>query len=47
MGCPMRTEERPDEPDPAEVQPTDNSSGVPVDLERVEQIEDDPPAADA
>ena len=27
--------------DPAEVQPTDNSSGAPPDLNRVEEIEDE------
>ena len=27
------------ERDPAEVEPTDNSSGAPVDLERVEDVE--------
>jgi len=37
----MRSDEPGDQPDPAEVQPTDNSSGVPVDLERVEEIEDE------
>ena len=37
----MRTDERPNEPDPSEVQPTDNSSGTPVDLERVEQVEEE------
>jgi hypothetical protein len=37
----MRRDEPDDQPDPAEVQPTDNSSGVPVDLERVEEIEDE------
>jgi hypothetical protein len=27
--------------DPIDVEPTDNSSGAPVDLERVEEIEDE------
>jgi hypothetical protein len=27
--------------DPADVEPTDNSSGAPVDLDRVEAIEDE------
>ena len=31
-------DDRPDQ-DPAEVEPTDNSSGAPVDLERVEDVE--------
>jgi hypothetical protein len=31
--------ERPDSPDPAEVEPTDNSSGTPVDLERLEDLQ--------
>jgi hypothetical protein len=35
----MPTDEPQDQPDPSEVQPTDNSSGVPVDLERLEDIE--------
>ncbi len=29
------------EPDPSEVQPTDNSSGTPVDLERLEDLHDE------
>jgi hypothetical protein len=37
----MRDDERRDDPDPAEVQPTDNSSGTPVDLQRVEEIEEE------
>jgi hypothetical protein len=37
----MRSDELRDQPDPAEVQPTDNSSGTPVDLERVEEIEEE------
>jgi len=37
----MRTDEHPDLPDPAEVQPTDNSSGTPVDLGKVEEIEEE------
>jgi hypothetical protein len=36
----MRTSADP-EPDPAEVQPTDNSSGAPLDLNRVEEIEEE------
>ena len=36
------TEDRPDdELDPVEVVPTDNSTGVPVDLDRVAEVEDD------
>jgi hypothetical protein len=35
----MRTAEESAGPDPAEVQPTDNSSGAPLDLNRVEDIE--------
>jgi hypothetical protein len=37
----MRHDGEQDQPDPSEVQPTDNSSGVPVDLERLEDIEDE------
>jgi hypothetical protein len=37
----MRMEEEPNEPDPTEVQPTDNSSGVPVDLERLEEVQEE------
>ena len=33
----MGSDELDDQPDPAEVQPTDNSAGVPVDLERLEE----------
>jgi hypothetical protein len=45
----MRIDDR-DELDPAEVEPTDNSSGVPVDLDRVrdteaELVSDDPVGA--
>ena len=29
-----------DGPDPAEIEPTDNSSGAPVDLNRVQEIEE-------
>lgn len=36
----MRRDGVDDQPDPSEVQPTDNSSGVPVDLERLEDLED-------
>ena len=36
----MATDEPQDQPDPSEVQPTDNSSGVPVDLERLEEVEE-------
>jgi hypothetical protein len=39
----MRRDEPDDGPDPAEVQPTDNSSGVPVDLEQLEDIQDSEP----
>ncbi len=37
----MRSDDMRDQPDPAEVQPTDNSSGTPVDLDRVEEIEEE------
>jgi hypothetical protein len=37
----MSSDEPRDQPDPAEVQPTDNSSGTPVDLGRVEEIEEE------
>ena len=37
----MRVDEERNEPDPAEVQPTDNSSGVPVDLDRLEEVEEE------
>lgn len=37
----MRAHEERDEPDPGEVQPTDNSSGVPVDLERLEDLQEE------
>jgi hypothetical protein len=36
----MRIEGHDDQPDPSEVQPTDNSSGVPVDLERLDDLEE-------
>jgi len=36
----MPNDELQDQPDPSEVQPTDNSSGVPVDLERLDDIEE-------
>lgn len=36
----MRRETEP-QPDPAEIQPTDNSSGTPVDLERLEEIHEE------
>jgi len=29
------------EADPAEVEPTDNSSGAPVDLDRVQELDED------
>jgi hypothetical protein len=32
------TDEQRNEPDPSEVQPTDNSSGTPVDLERLDKV---------
>lgn len=34
------SEEHDDQPDPSEIQPTDNSSGVPIDLERLDEIEE-------
>lgn len=37
----MRRDEHDDQPDPSEVQPTDNSAGVPVDLERLEDVQDE------
>jgi hypothetical protein len=41
----MRDEERnepaPSEPDPSEIEPTDNSSGTPVDLQRLDDVKDD------
>ncbi len=37
----MRTHEERNEPDPAEVQPTDNSSAVPIDLDRLEEVEEE------
>lgn len=35
----MRSDEANDQPDPSEVQPTDNSSGVPVDLDRLDHVD--------
>ena len=32
----------PDEPDPAEAVPTDNSTGAAVDLDRVSEVEQEP-----
>lgn len=37
----MRVKEERNEPDPTDVQPTDNSSGVPVDLDRLEDVEEE------
>ena len=37
----MRIEEERNEPDPGELQPTDNSAGLPVDLDRLEEIEEE------
>ena len=37
----MRQDEYRDEPDPSEVQPTDNSAGVPVDLDRFEDVQEE------
>lgn len=39
----MRRDEANDQPDPSEVQPTDNSSGNPVDMERLDDIQDADP----
>lgn len=41
----MRKDDIADDPDPAEVQPTDNSAGNPVDLQRVDEVteEEQPP----
>jgi len=36
----MSDEQHPVEQDPGEVEPTDNSSGAPVDLDRVREIEE-------
>jgi len=36
----MSDEQHPVEQDPAEVEPTDNSSGAPVDLDRVRAIDE-------
>lgn len=35
----MRIDDDRQDLDPAEVEPTDNSSGVPVDLDRVQEVE--------
>jgi hypothetical protein len=37
----MDSDEHRPELDPAEVEPTDNSSGAPVDLDRVQEVEAD------
>lgn len=37
----MRPDDHDDQPDPSEVQPTDNSSGVPVDVERLDDLQED------
>lgn len=37
----MPDDDLPAEPDPAEVEPTDNSAGTPVDLERLEDVQDE------
>ena len=42
----MCSQEERNEPDPAAVQPTDNSSGVPVDLDRLEDLQDEPQAGE-
>ena len=42
----MRSDEERNEPDPAEVQPTDNSSGAPIDLDRVEEIQEEAPGGE-
>lgn len=42
----MRIEDEGNGPDPSDVQPTDNSSGVPVDLDRLEEIEEESPPRD-
>lgn len=39
----MRRDEANDQPDPSEVQPTDNSSGTPVDIERLEDLQESEP----
>ena len=39
----MRSDGVDDQPDPGEVQPTDNSSGGPVDLEGLEDIQEPEP----
>ena len=40
----MTDEQKQPAPDPSEVQPTDNSSGAPVDLERLEKEQAEGPA---
>jgi hypothetical protein len=42
----MLRDDRPAEPDPSEVQPTDNSAGNPVDLERLEEVQEESEATD-
>ena len=42
----LRDDDR-DEADPSEVQPTDNASATPVDLDRLDEAQDDAPAGDA
>jgi len=37
----MRPDIDDEAPDPAEVQPTDNSAATPVDLERLDDVNDD------
>lgn len=39
----MRRDEADDQPDPSEIQPTDNSTGTPVDLERLDDLPDAEP----
>lgn len=41
MGDELRNEPDPDEPDPSEIEPTDNSSGTPVDLQRLDDATDE------
>jgi hypothetical protein len=37
----QRNEPDPGEPDPSEIEPTDNSSGNPVDLQRLDDVKDE------
>ena len=41
----MRPDIDDDQPDPAELQPTDNSAGTPIDLERLDDVNDEADAS--